>query len=85
VDQVSRSVLEALNPSRAEYGTLQGFSPMVFHITHWGRFLSSPGMYSDLTGSMFFPVALCSFVYNAITPSARGRGRNWDGPADRFL
>src|SRR5215218_11377438 len=38
-------------------------------------------MFSDLSGSIFLSVAFCSLVYNVITPSVKGRGRERHGPA----
>lgn len=62
-------MLEALRPLLAEYGTLSGLSPTDFHTIHWGRTLSSSEMLSALTGSDRLFGAVCSFMYNAITPS----------------
>src|SRR5215211_1908665 len=67
-----RSVVEALQPAFAEYGTLSGFSPTAFHTTHCGRTFSSFGMFSASTESIFLFVAFGSFMYNLFTPSVAG-------------
>src|SRR5215216_6698588 len=38
-------------------------------------------MFSDLRGSIFLSIAVCSLVYNVITPSVKRRGRERHGPA----
>src|SRR5215211_6581384 len=65
------SVLEALRPVLAEYGTLSGLSPTAFHTTHCGRTLNSSGIPSTFTKSNCLFGATCSVMYNAITPSVR--------------
>src|SRR5215216_5412378 len=66
------SVLEALRPVLAEYGTLSGLSPTAFHTTHCGRTLSSSGMLSAFTESNRLFGAVISLMYNATTPSIGG-------------
>src|SRR5215211_8172205 len=38
-------------------------------------------MFSGLSGRIFLSVAFCALVYNFITPSVKGRGRERHGPA----
>src|SRR5215218_4164517 len=79
------SVLEALRPVLAEYGTLSGLSPTAFHTTHCGRTLSSSGIPSAFTKSNRLFGAVCSFVYNATTPSVRGGAARKAAPLIAFL